>query len=63
MWSGRRMIIAIRQRLFLWRFKMQIHFEMGELLVIGVLAILALFWLIPVIGKRIINRLKKKDGK
>ena len=42
---------------------MQIHFEIGELLVIGVLAILALFWLIPVIGKGIVNHLKKKDGK
>ncbi len=41
---------------------MQIHFEIGELLVIAVIAILALFWLIPVIGKGIINRLKKKDG-
>ena len=42
---------------------MQIHFEIGELLVIGVLAILALFWLIPVIGKGIVNRLKKNNEK
>ena len=42
---------------------MQIHFEIGELVVIGILAILALFWLIPVIGKGIVNRLKGKNRK
>ena len=42
---------------------MQIHFEIGELLVIGVLAILALFWLIPVIEKGIVNRLRKENEK
>jgi hypothetical protein len=48
---------------FLWSFELQIHFEIGELPVIGILAILTLFGLIPVVGKGIVNRLKKKNEK
>lgn len=40
---------------------MQIHFEIEELLVIGALAVIALFWLIPSIARGIVNRLKHKD--
>lgn len=37
---------------------MQIHFSTGELVVIAVIAAAALFWLIPVLGKKIFKRPK-----
>ncbi|NLX51816.1 MAG: hypothetical protein GXY72_06920 [Deltaproteobacteria bacterium] len=50
---------------------MQFHFSIGELVVIAVIALIALFWLIPVIGKKNFNRpknggdskTKRPDGK
>jgi hypothetical protein len=42
---------------------MQMHATIGELVVIAVIALLALFWLIPILSKGIINRAKRIFGR